>query len=339
METASVPRERWPIGATAGALVVAAACEAAHGLAYQGRVVAGAVAHGVALALVELIALTWAHRALVRRGWAGPACFGACGALAVAVGVAMAFAYFTRSEARPLVVLQLGAFDGLFAVGLWAVAIFGPRAVRDAHARDLEAKQLRAAAELARLRASLQPHFLLNTLTTIAGLVVEDPRGARELLGALGALLRDSLEDAEEMQTLDGEVAWLRRYAEILEVRHRGALRFAWEIAPETRALRVPRQLLQPLVENAVKHGALRRREGGEVAVRAQLDAGGDVLRCVVEDNGPGPIAREGRPGAMGIALVQRRLALKYAGAASFRLESDGGRTRCIVDLPARGAS
>jgi hypothetical protein len=340
METAPQPRERWPIGAGAGALVVAAAFEAAHQLAFAGRVDVGPIAYIVALVLIELVALAWAHGALVRRGWSGAACFAACGAFAVAIGVAIAVARFGVSSRRLAFPLQLGAFDGLFAVGLWSVAIFGPRAVRDAKARDLEARELRAAAELARLRANLQPHFLLNTLTTIAGLVVEDPRGARELLGALGDLLRDSLEDAEEMQTVEREVAWLRRYAEILEMRHRGSLRFHWEIAPETRALRVPRQLLQPLVENAVKHGALCRREGGEVAVRAHLDGpGGDVLRCVVEDNGPGPVAGEGRRGAMGIELVQQRLALKYAGAASFRLESDGGRTRCIVDLPARGAS
>jgi sensor histidine kinase YesM len=143
--------------------------------------------------------------------------------------------------------LQLGAFNGLFAVGLWAVALFGPRAVSDASAREIEARELRTAAELARFRANLQPHFLLDTLTTIAGLVALDPRGAREVLGALGDLLRDSLEEVDEMQTLEREVAWLRRYAEILEMRHRGSLRFQWEIAPETRALWVPRQLLQPL--------------------------------------------------------------------------------------------
>lgn len=339
METAPARREKWPVGATAGALVVAAAFEAAHLLAFAGRIEVAPIAHTAALVLVELIALTWGHRALVQRGWSGAACFAACGALAVLIGVVMALARFGLSS-RVGVALQLGAFDGIFAVGLWAVAIFGPRAVSDANACDHEASQLRIAAELARLRANLQPHFLLNTLTTIASLVVEDPRGARELLGALGDLMRDSFEDAEEMQTLDREIAWLHRYAEILEMRHRGSLEFHWEIAPETRALRVPRQLLQPLVENAVKHGALCRREGGEVVVRTHLDGpGGGVLRCIVEDNGPGPVGREGREGAMGLALVQRRLALKYDGAASFRLENDGGRTRCIVDLPARGAS
>ena len=95
----------------------------------------------------------------------------------------------------------------------------------------------------------------------------------------------------------------------------------------------MPRQLLQPLLENAVQHGALRRREGGEVAIRVDLDPEGG-LRCVVEDNGPGPGTRPTRSGALGIQLVTRRLALKYAGAAAFRLEASGGLTRSIVEIP-----
>src|SRR3989442_9967476 len=95
-----------------------------------------------------------------------------------------------------------------------------PFAVRDAKARSLEAEQLRTAGELARLRANLQPHFLFNTLSTVAGLVAEEPREARNLIAALGDLLRDSIEDKGEMQTLDDEVTWLKRYAEILETRH-----------------------------------------------------------------------------------------------------------------------
>src|SRR5207245_1917127 len=163
---------------------------------------------------------------------------------------------------------QLGALDGPAAPGPWAVAVMVPFAGRAARARTLEAEQLRTAAELARLRANLQPHFLFNTLSTIAGLVVEAPREARNLIGALGDLLRDSFEDKGEMQTLDDEVTWLKRYAEILETRHRGSITFRWEIAETTRKVRIPRLLLQPLLENAVKHGALRRREGAEVAVR-----------------------------------------------------------------------
>ena len=129
----------------------------------------------------------------------------------------------------------------------------------------------------------------------------------------------------------------MRRYAEILETRHRGALRFRWDIADGARLVRVPRLLLQPLLENAVKHGALRRRGGGEVSVSTCIEdepSSGPRVRCVVEDNGPGPGDRAARPGAKGIELVTRRLALKYEGAARFRPEADGGYTRSIVEIP-----
>src|SRR5262249_35560820 len=105
--------------------------------------------------------------------------------------------------------------------------------------------------------------------------------------------------------------------------------------ADETRGVRLPRLLLQPLVENAVKHGALRRHEGGEIAVRTALTAAHTVT-CVVEDNGPGPAAP--RDGAIGLALVTRRLAVELDGKAAFRLERAGDRTRSIVELPAEGA-
>jgi LytS/YehU family sensor histidine kinase len=193
---------------------------------------------------------------------------------------------------------------------------------------------LRTTAELARLRAHLQPHFLLNTLNTVAGLVSEHPEDARRLLGALGDLLTDSLESNEEMQTLDAEVRWLRRYAEILETRHRGVLSFRWNISDTARSVKVPRLLLQPLLENAVKHGALRRRGGGEVTVTACVEDRTRRIRCVIEDNGPGLRSSEKRPGALGIELVTRRLALRYAGTAAFRLEAGDDRTRSVVEIP-----
>jgi LytS/YehU family sensor histidine kinase len=335
-------------GIVAGALV-ASAFEAAHSLAWEDRVNGWAVGFMALAVLVELelLAVTFDLSSSRRLGaaWA----FVLSSAVAIGAGVAEAFAgtaiqvtlgipiYGAMHAVKPAIVAQLGAFDGLLGLGLFAMTVVVPSAVRDAQARALEAERLRTAAELARLRANLQPHFLLNTLSTVAGLAGEDPEGARNLVGALGDLLRDSLEDTGETQTLEDEVKWLKRYAEILETRHRGSITFRWEIADDTRSVRVPRLLLQPLLENAVKHGALRRREGGEVAVRATRSDG--RVTCVVEDNGPGPAARERRNGGLGLQLVTRRLALEYAGGAAFRLEVEGGRTRSIVDLPGERAS
>lgn len=223
--------------------------------------------------------------------------------------------------------------------GLWALAFMLPAAVELGRIRSLErekvqleAEKLRGAAELARLRAHLEPHFLLNTLNAIAGLVTEDPREARRLLAALGDLLRDALRDEDEMQTLEAQVEWLHRYAEILEARHRGGLTFGWDISAESKNVLLPRLLLQPLVENAVKHGALRRSGGGRVTIRTSV--AGDAMTCVVEDNGPGLSGETVRSGAFGLKSVRRRLELRYPEHATLSLESSGTGTRSIVEVP-----
>lgn len=230
--------------------------------------------------------------------------------------------------------LSAGVALGMIHLGVFALAFVYPFAAHDARVRALEAEKLRTAAELARLRGHLEPHFLLNTLNAIAGLVTEDPREARRLLAALGDLLRDALRDGDEMHSLEHEESFLRRYAEILESRHKGSLSFKWEIDAEVRAIAIPRMLLQPLVENAVKHGALRRRGGGVVTVRASrpmLDgAVGNVVECSIEDDGPGFAEGPIRQGALGLNVVKRRLELKFQHAA-FRIESSTEGTRAIV--------
>jgi LytS/YehU family sensor histidine kinase len=222
---------------------------------------------------------------------------------------------------------------GLTYFALWALAFVLPRVAEDARVRALETEKLRTEAELARLRSHLEPHFLLNTLNAIAGLVTEDSREARRLLGALGDLLRDSAAPDREMQTLDEQIQWLRRYAKILETRHAGNLVFHWEVGGGTQRALLPRLLLQPLVENAVKHGALMRAGGGEITVRTELGDGPKLI-CIIEDNGPGVPNQATRPGAFGLLSVRRRLALRYSEAATLRIESSPAGTRSVVELP-----
>jgi hypothetical protein len=230
-----------------------------------------------------------------------------------------------------------GVLNAQMYFGLWSLAFAYPFAVESARIRALEAARLRSEAELARLRGHLEPHFLLNTLNAIAGLVTEEPREARRLLSCLGDLLREAVQETSELQPLHKQFAWLRRYGEILEARHRGALHMMWEIAPECDGLLMPRLLLQPLVENAVKHGALRRGDrDGWVMVRARLGTSGNLV-CEVEDNGPGMPDADVRDGAFGLHAVRRRLALE-APSASLRHESSPQGTRWIVDIAqARG--
>ncbi len=234
-----------------------------------------------------------------------------------------------------------GVLSAQLYFGLWALAFVYPFAVESASVRALEAQQLRSEAELAHLRAHLEPHFILNTLNAIAGLVTDDPREARRLLVCLGDLLRDAVQETGDLQRLDKQIAWLRRYAQILEARHRGALAFRWDVPAECEAAILPRLLLQPLVENAVKHGALRRHDGaGEVVIRASKRKDGGLV-CVVEDNGPGmpdpalPDTKM-RAGAFGLQAVRRQLELE-APHASLRFDSSPAGTRSIVELAAPG--
>ncbi len=229
-----------------------------------------------------------------------------------------------------------GVLSAQLYFGLWTLAFVYPNAVESARVRTLEAKQLRSEAELAHLRAHLEPHFLLNTLNTIAGLVTEDPREARRLIVCLGDLLRDAVQDTSELQSFDRQITWLRRYAEILEARHHTTLHFEWEIDPATESMMLPRLLLQPLVENAVKHGALRRSDGaGQVTVRASREDDGTLV-CSIEDNGPGIGEEEVRQGAFGLQSVRRRLELGDSNA-SLKLDSSSEGTKSIVRIPVVG--
>jgi signal transduction histidine kinase len=291
---------------------------------------------------VIALALSATYGGAIRRNLRPFRALMACVLVAGALGVVFGALLYGIAQIYPTVLLHPGRAPTLprsllygftyaqVQAGLWTLAFVLPFAIDDARLRGLEADQLRSSAELARLRANLEPHFLLNTLNAIAGLVTEDPREARKLLACLGDLLRDSLHDDDELQTLEEQVSWLRRYASILQARHGDALQFEWKIAPEARRALLPRLLLQPLVENAVKHGALCRQGGGVVVVSARVDRG---VICTIEDNGPGAPDVEVRSGAFGLHAVRRRLQLRYVGA-TMRLESSDQGTRSIVELP-----
>ncbi len=294
---------------------------------------------------IEMPVIMWALSATfawsIRRRWSPVRSLVAGVAVAGVVGASFGVAFWIIAQNIPVVrahtaptllraALHAFCFAQLY-FGLWTLGFVYPFALEDARVRSLEAERLRSAAELARLRSHLEPHFLLNTLNAIAGLVTEEPREARRLLACLGDLLRDALRDDDEPQTLDDQIAWLQRYAAILQARHVDALRFDWDVGPGVGGAMVPRLLLQPLVENAVKHGALRRRGGGEVVVRVRKTETG--VLCIIEDNGPGMSDAEIRAGAFGLHAVRRRLEL-WCKDAKLRLESSSSGTRSIVELP-----
>ncbi|MDC0711689.1 histidine kinase [Stigmatella sp. ncwal1] len=303
---------------------------------------------------LQLLALSVTFTSGVKRRLSTTRALVASLLVAVAIGVLFALAFvfvFERLlgfelDEKGLLSFPLaagfGAMVGIFIAGIWGLAFVSPHVTEQAQLRALEteqlrfeAEQLRVSSEMARLRSQLEPHFLLNTLNTIAGLVTQNPREARRLIGCLGDLLRDSLQGQNEMQTLDQEVTWLRRYAEILESRHGDALRFDWDIPPDVGGVLLPTLLLQPLVENAVQHGALCRAGGGRVAVRAMLQGAGaeSKLVCTVTDNGPGLSPSEPRSGALGLRAVRRRLELRCPGSA-LRLQSSSEGTSAVIEVP-----
>lgn len=183
---------------------------------------------------------------------------------------------------------------------------------RELRATQLEAELARA--ELDALRLQLQPHFLFNTLQSIAELVHEDPDGAERMVVRLSELLRLSLDAAAaSTQPLRDELAFLDRYLEIQRVRFGD--RLGVEVSAEAAALDcpVPSLCLQPLVENAVRHGAARR-PGGQVVIRARRE--GDMLEIGIVDDGeggPGPA-----PDGIGLANTRARLLRLYGDRQQF---------------------
>lgn len=140
-------------------------------------------------------------------------------------------------------------------------------------------------AELEILKLQMQPHFLFNTLQSIAVLVKKDPDAAVRVTRDLASLLRVALRRTGQMTTLAAELEIVRHYLDIEQIRFGERLRIAWDIAPDAESCAVPELMLQPIVENAVRHGAMRNAEGGVVTIRARRAA---QLVIEVLDDGPG---------------------------------------------------
>lgn len=209
----------------------------------------------------------------------------------------------------PFVLLTAGAH----ALGL----------ARRAHVRQRRADQLQAQLAEARLQAlasQLRPHFLFNALNAVASLLHVDPDAAERMLARLGDLLRQSLESHGRQEvTLREELAALAPYLDIEQIRFGPRLQVAWCLAPDVMEARVPFLALQPLVENAIRHGLAPRAEPGRIEIAAERD--GPLLRVSVKDDGVGP-PREGpvRVGGVGLSNLRARLMTLYGPRAGLEL-------------------
>jgi signal transduction histidine kinase len=205
---------------------------------------------------------------------------------------------------------------------------------------DSEVRSSRLEAQLSRaqleaLRMQLHPHFLFNTLNAVSVLIDRDPEGARATIGRLSDLLRLTLEyDGVQEVPLDQEIDFLERYLAIEKTRFGDRLTVGFQIAPDTVRAAVPAMILQPLVENAIKHGINRQRGPGMVEVSSSRGEG--VLRLSVRDNGAG---LRDQPGRKGVGLTNTRERLEKMYGSDFLLEiknNDGGGVTAVVEIPFR---
>jgi two-component system LytT family sensor kinase len=212
----------------------------------------------------------------------------------------------------------------------------------EAASREQRMSQLATEAELRALRAQLNPHFLFNALTTIGYLVQAAPARAQTTHSRLTSLLRGVLRrTTTEFVTLGEEIELVQAYLEIEEARFEERLRITIDVPPALRTVRVPPLVLQPIVENAVKHGIAPNADGGEVRVAARLDSQGGraLLRLTVGDTGVGTTASllaRGRRRGLGISSVEQRLRGHYGELASVTVTTapDQGTTVELV-MPA----
>lgn len=234
-----------------------------------------------------------------------------------------------------------GTLYNAFALLAWSVLYVGVkhyRAFRDARERALRAEALAHQARLDALRYQLNPHFLFNTLNAISTLVVDGRNDeASRMIARLGDLLRTTLERTDgDVVSLADELELVRRYLDIEQIRLGERLAVHIDVAEDAWAARVPSLILQPLVENAIRHGVAPREEGGRVTITATRMGG--LLQLHVADDGPGLRARgtDARASSgIGLANTRERLKQLYGEAHRFDIgESDSGGLRVSIELP-----
>jgi two-component system sensor histidine kinase AlgZ len=279
---------------------------------------------GTLLWLVGVCALKRALAALAPAARAGAVVgAGALAALAAATPLWWAGLADPAGGLRPLAAMLAGA--GLAAL-LWAWL--------DLRSRIWHPAQ--AGARLAELQSRIRPHFLFNALNTALALVRSDPARAEAVLEDLAELFRSALAEAGTAVALDDEIALARRYLGIEQVRHGARLRVHWAVDPRVAAARVPPLVLQPLVENAVRHGVEPAAGGGQVWISAERRRGQAVVTVsnTVTDE-------PGTPGhGMALANVRERLRLLHDVGAQCDVWRDTGpegarfHARIVLPLP-----
>jgi len=221
---------------------------------------------------------------------------------------------------------------------LWLSIIFGLESFarwQQERERLLTLQRHLAESQLGQLRAQLQPHFLFNALNTISSLMQVDVARADALLAQLADLLRASLQaGARQTTSLREELELSRRYAQIMQARFAERVTVSWDVAPDVGDAEVPTMLLQPLLENAFKHGVELSRE--PVAIRIAARRGDEQLHMMVRNSGS-RLAPNGRSG-IGLSNCRARIALLYGDRARLDVAEEGDGVVATLVQPWRSA-
>src|SRR5689334_5958532 len=225
-----------------------------------------------------------------------------------------------------------------YATTLFAVAL--PIKIWDSNLNEkrLEEQQRRLnEARLAALSSQINPHFLFNTLNSVASLIRLNPEQARQVVYKLSKILRRLLRQQDNLIPLGEELGFIEDYLSIEMVRFGDKLRFIKEVEPDTLDLLVPSMLLQPLVENSIRHGLASKVDGGTIRVRSQRQ--GTQLQILVEDDGVGipesRLARMFEQGGIGVTNVNERLKVLYGDSYRMWIDSRPGEgTSTGIEIP-----
>jgi len=297
---------------------------------------------------IDLGCLWWTRESEIRwpSGWRGPALVAAGIVLGFSAGSAIGYAYQTSVAAiappSPAEIFWIPMVLTMTVTIVTSAGFYLLGKARHLQTQMAEARREAAEARLTLLRAQLDPHMLFNTLANLQTLIATDVGRAQTMLEHLTQYLRATLDGSRgPAHTLRDEFALLRDYLELMAVRMGPRLRYSLDLPEALAGAALPPLLLQPLVENAIRHGLEPRIEGGQVWVRASalISHGTTRLELIVRDDGLGlsaPRQNHGHPRkGFGTAQIRERLTSRYGDQARFELTSppEGG-TIARIELP-----
>ena len=297
--------------------------------------------------------IAWLGRATANRGWSRFCLVHFPAGIAMAlVQVPVRLSIFwvlcgpRQSSVHTLDQYMRGEFVGSFHLAVltyWVALVVlrgmeSRRRLRDEKLRSARLEAQLAHSQLQALRMQLQPHFLFNTLNAISALALSEPMRARRMISRLGDLLRLSLEERHaQLVPLSRELEFVRSYLDIQRERFRDRLETRFDVAEDATHAEVPGMILQPLVENALRHGLLAKTTRGRLHVVARRE--GQSLRLIVDDDGLG-LPPGGVADGVGLGNTRARLDMLFGGAASLRIgPRQAGGVRVELCLPFRASA